>query len=352
LRKGFGARKLRGTARTDGSINLSWSSREAGVRQTESSPDGIEYRELRRTDVPSFEKVVLQGTGRFERATGLEQLASSQLQPLERRSTWALLTLIRKVGNAIGVVPNLTFVAVSQGEVLGTASVILFPRTGYILGVVTDPSARRRGIATHLLEQTRLAAQRRGRSWLALDVESENEAAISLYEKLGFQEKARFSWYAGEPPATTATLVGAAKEVPESRMDNVISWVAHGQVPAIRDALPATRRRLSHFEIVTKPPGSPVKTWELSSSGQTLAVVRASYIPIIRTGYAIPASLDPGIPGDSLTSLMGPVTVWLRSLGAARMMVTLPEPADRWTPPLTALGLTKVVSTTFMLRRV
>ncbi len=301
-------------------------------------------------DVPSFEKVVLQGIGKFERATGLDQVAATQFQSLESRSNWALITFVRKLGDVLGMAPNLTFVGVSQGQVLGTASIILLHKTGYIMGVATDPSARRRGIATHLLEQAHLAAQKRGRAWLALDVESENEAAARVYQRLGYREKAVFSWYTGQPPVMNANVTGIVNEVPNSRMGEVASWVAHNQTPAIHEAFPATKRRLSHFEIVTKLPGSPVKTWELSGSGRTAAVVRGSYLPAIKAGYVIPASPDQALPADSLVALLTPAASWLRSLGATRMVVPIPEPTDSYTPTMAALGLTKAVSTALMIR--
>ena len=306
----------------------------------------IEYRELRRADFPSFEKVMLQSVGALERATGLDQLGLAQLQPLSHRSIWTLFTLIRALGRA----PIRIFVGVDRGQVLGTASVLFLPSAGYIVGVATDSAARGRGIATHLLERTHILAQRKSKSWLLLDVDSENETAIRVYRRLGYEERARFCWYVGSTPTTSANPAGTATEVDRSEMSEVAAWVDRNQPPAIRDPMPATRRRLSHFEIILRLPRTPARTWKLSSSGQTTAVMRGSYLPTVRTGYVIPAAWDPALSGDSLLSLVTPAVSWIRSLGATRTVIVVSDPPGAWEPAMAVLGLPKVVSSTLMVR--
>lgn len=318
----------------------------AGDLRMERDTSTIEYRELRRADLPSFEKVMLQGLSEWERATGLGQVSVAQLQSLHHRGIWTLFTFIRALGRA----PIHIFVGVDRGQVLGTASVLLLPNAGYIVGVVTDSAARGRGIATHLLEQTHLVAQRKGKPWLLLDVDSGNTTAIRMYRRLGYEERARFGWYVGPTPAASANLAGTVTEVDRSQMSEVAAWVDRSRPPAIRDPVPATGRRLSHFEIITRLPRTPIMTWRLSSSGQTTAVVRGSYLPSVRTGYVIPAAWDSVLPRDSLLSLVTPVVGWIRSLGARQTVVVVSDPPGAWEPVMAALGLPKAVSSTLMVR--
>jgi len=287
-----------------------------------------------------------QGLGAWEQATGLDQVSVAQFQSLRHRSIWTFFAFMRALDRA----PIRFFVAVDRGEVLGTASVLLLPNVGYIVGVVTDSAVRGRGIATHLLEQTHLVAQRKGKSWLALDVDSENVTAIRVYRRLGYEARARFGWYAGATPTMGADSSGAATEVQRSQMSEVAAWVDRSRPPAIRDPMPATGRRLSHFEIFFRMPRTPTRTWRLSTSGQTTAVVRGSYLPTVRTGYLIPAAWDSALPADSLLSLVTQVVSWVRSLGATRTVVVVSDPPGAWEQAIAALGLPKVVSSTLMVR--
>ncbi len=313
--------------------------------------DAVEYRELKRSDLASFQKVVVQGLGALEHAAGLEQLAITQFKSLEKRGTWILFSLLRSVGDRIGLVPFQIYVGANGSTVLGTATVIPFKNTGYVLGVATDSAARGRGIATNLLEMIERSAQKKGIPWLALDVEAENETAIRLYKKLGYTEAARFSWYTGSnsPPSDSNN---EANEVPESEMKEVASWVANNQLPDIHKVFPATRNRFSHLEIIVRPSKSPTKTWKVTSSGEIVTVVRSSYLSLSKTGYIIPAAWNPNLPEESAISLISPVTAWLKSLGAAQIVVVISEPAGSWATALSSLDFKTAVSSILMIKSI
>lgn len=317
---------------------------------TKQGSQAMEYRELRRSDLPSFERVVLQSMGEIERATGLDQASISLYQSLRGRGTWTLFTILRSLGGTLGLAPNRIFVGVERGKVLGTATVIMLSDTGYLVGVATDSSARGRGIATHVLEQVRISSQKRGQRWLALDVESENEPAIRVYRRLGYEERARFSWYVGPTPAMEEVPAGAVREVHKSRVKEVAAWVARKQPPGVREPFPATPRRLSHLELITRTPRSPMKTWELSSSGQTVAVVRGSYLQLPKTGFVILPTWDAALPMNSPPSLIAPAANWFRSLGASRTVVIVPDSLGAWEQAMTGLGLRRATSSLLMVR--
>jgi ribosomal protein S18 acetylase RimI-like enzyme len=62
------------------------------------------------------------------------------------------------------------------------------PGAVYVDALATTPRARRRGVATALVEATVREARLAGREWLALETETTNEAARALYRGLGFEE--------------------------------------------------------------------------------------------------------------------------------------------------------------------
>jgi ribosomal protein S18 acetylase RimI-like enzyme len=310
------------------------------------SPSAIEYRELRRADLASFDDVMLQGLGELERATGLDQLATTQFKALHRVPIWALFAFLR----AIGRPPIRIFVGADQNRVLGIASLVLLQKAGYILGVATDSSARGRGIATTLLERLSLEARRNGRPWVALDVESDNETALRVYKRLGFEERAKFGWYVGPSTAPSIDPSGTVAKVPRSQIREVAAWVDSNLSPAIREPLPATPRRFSHLELMTRAPGSLSKTWQLSSFNKTRAVVRGFYVPAVKTCYALPVICDPALTSESLLALLASAVGWARSLGAARTVATVSDPAGELESVMATLGLRRAVSTALMIR--
>lgn len=69
-------------------------------------------------------------------------------------------------------------------------------RNGYILMLYVLPHHRRQGIATALLETAQTWAKVRGDRQIGLQVFANNQAAISLYRKLGYQTE---SWWLTKP---------------------------------------------------------------------------------------------------------------------------------------------------------
>jgi ribosomal protein S18 acetylase RimI-like enzyme len=66
------------------------------------------------------------------------------------------------------------------------------PENAHVLGIVglaVAPGARRRGVASALLAAAEQLARTRGTRKLSLRVLSTNEAAMCLYERLGFQRE-------------------------------------------------------------------------------------------------------------------------------------------------------------------
>ena len=318
----------------------------AGGRSVNRDYGLIEYRELRRSDIPSFEGVMRQGLGELERATGLDRLSEEQAGYLQRRTVWTLFSVTRRLGLApIGI-----YVGADKGRVLGTASVVLLPNAGYVMGVATDLESRGHGIATALLEVIHAVIRRKGRPWSALDVESDNETAIRVYKRLRYEEKARYGWYVGTAPDASGTPARQATEVGDARMKEAAAWVDRNRPSSVREPLPATRQRLSHFEVVTRMSGAPAKTWNLASSGRIEGVVRASYLPTIQVGYVIPSAWDPSLPEESMLSLLDMPMRWIRGLGANRVVVIVPDPAGPWERTVLGYGLRKAVSSTLMTR--
>lgn len=79
-------------------------------------------------------------------------------------------------------------VAREEGEILGIASMYCVFDEGQIMNIAVDPVFRRRGVGKSLLDRLcKIAVERKCVS-LVLEVALDNESAISLYEKCGFEK--------------------------------------------------------------------------------------------------------------------------------------------------------------------
>lgn len=84
------------------------------------------------------------------------------------------------------------------GKVLGYAGLHVVLDEGYINNVAVSPDDRRQGIARRLVEvYCRFGEERL--AFLTLEVRASNEAAIALYERLGFVPEGRRKAYYEKP---------------------------------------------------------------------------------------------------------------------------------------------------------
>lgn len=140
----------------------------------------ITYRRMRREDVPFISRLE-------EETFSMPWSAESFLRMIEQEDT-------------------AYFVAEEDGRILGGCGLLLIAGEGNITNVVVAPGARRRGVATGLLTYLMEEGDRSGLTAYTLEVRVSNEAAIGLYEKLGFvSEGVRPRFY--EKPTEDALIM-------------------------------------------------------------------------------------------------------------------------------------------------
>ena len=83
---------------------------------------------------------------------------------------------------------------------LGTA--VVFFRKGTkvarLYSIATHAEARGKGVGSALLEASEQLARRRGCKVLRLEVRTDNDAAIRLYDRLGYERIGRYARYYGD----------------------------------------------------------------------------------------------------------------------------------------------------------
>jgi ribosomal protein S18 acetylase RimI-like enzyme len=90
------------------------------------------------------------------------------------------------------VTKHIALVAEEDDRILGTVYAnTASDHFGYVFGLYTRPDARRRGVARALMRAMAAVLQEAGRRYVVLSVDTPNEKARALYERLGFEDAAR-----------------------------------------------------------------------------------------------------------------------------------------------------------------
>lgn len=100
---------------------------------------------------------------------------------------------IRAIPEKERVQPGLFFVAVEDGEVIGTTMAGYDGHRGWLYAVVVKPSHRGRGIGAALVKKAEQALEERGCVKLNLQVRDGNHGAVSFYDRLGYAVEPRVS---------------------------------------------------------------------------------------------------------------------------------------------------------------
>ena len=80
------------------------------------------------------------------------------------------------------------FSAKKDGEFIGHAGMIIVLDEAHVYNIAVSPDARRHGVGKALVDAMKAECEKRGALTLMLEVRASNAAAISLYEKCGFEK--------------------------------------------------------------------------------------------------------------------------------------------------------------------
>lgn len=91
------------------------------------------------------------------------------------------------------------FVAKNQQEVVGTVTVVEENKILWVTALATEPSHQGQGIGSALLAFAKAEGQRMVCEAVMLDVEIDNDKALSVYEKAGFKPIIQVDYYVKTP---------------------------------------------------------------------------------------------------------------------------------------------------------
>jgi ribosomal-protein-alanine N-acetyltransferase len=91
------------------------------------------------------------------------------------------------------------FVAVKSGEYIGHGGFTTVLDECYITNIAVSPKHRRKGVGTAILLKMIDDCKQKNAAFLTLEVRDSNKAAISLYEKYGFEVSGRRKNFYSDP---------------------------------------------------------------------------------------------------------------------------------------------------------
>lgn|GEM_PF-310888 len=87
------------------------------------------------------------------------------------------------------------YIAKRQGEIVGTVTAVESGKKLWVTALATDPAYQGQGIATALLAFVQAEGERRASESVMLEVEIDNDKALSVYEKAGFKPILQVDYY-------------------------------------------------------------------------------------------------------------------------------------------------------------
>ena len=217
-----------------------------------------------------------------------------------------------------------------DGRLVGTTLLTFPPRSVYISMVVTDPSVRRRGHATALLEQARSCARTMRRTYLVLDVLADNAPARALYEgKLGYRPLRETSFMTREQPTTMGPVPPklAAAIRPWRRSDNdPLVAVARRRLPLeVAEVLPVPKHLLGGSRTGDRILGSESATWVVDRGAGPEAVISATSSPDADAGHLSDPIISESTDPTLAAALVRTAAAWCGARGRIRVLSSVPR---------------------------
>ncbi len=237
------------------------------------------------------------------------------------------------------------FVIEADGHLAATTLLTFTPTTGYVSMVMVDDPYRRRGYAKKLLETAARETRRAGRSWVVLDVLSDNAPAKHLYDEIGYRTLATMTFQTVDFAETVPTgpappLPPGIRPLAKSDGDR-LTQISDDERPAeYRKILPAYPRQFFVSPFVAMGLESDTEAWVIDRGRGAEGFVRATTSPATEAGNLTAPLIGPDVPPELATQLVKYATDWVRRRKVTRVATEIPEHAVRGIAALASVGFT------------
>ena len=261
------------------------------------------------------------------------------LRRTERPMVRFIVGLARLFGRPIFVM----FVVDLNGRVMGTTLLSFTREAGYVSGVVVDSTVRRQGHARAMLAACDETCRRYHRPYVVLDVLAQNDPAIQLYDRWGYQPLRDQFWMArplGSGAPSIPPPSGTTRIRPFQPSDGVPLAAAENALmpPEVRAVVP---RHPDEF----RPPGvsqslleSQTSSWVAEVDGRPVGFLAASVSRLMEAGNLS----SPVFRGDAsetvMQDLLGTALRWAEAQGVPRIVTGIAQHQLPARPVLEAAG--------------
>ncbi|MBA4138584.1 MAG: GNAT family N-acetyltransferase [Opitutus sp.] len=159
-------------------------------------------------------------------------------------------------------------VAVLDGEPVAVGLIARRGWTSRLAGMAVVATARKRGVGQALVNQLLDEAKARGERTMVLEVIEQNESAVKLYERSGFQIVRRLTGHGGKPEVPARAVPPMLEEIDARELARLVS--EHG--------LPDLPWQLSAETIAHATP--PAVAWRLGPAALLLSNPAADVVAI------------------------------------------------------------------------
>jgi ribosomal protein S18 acetylase RimI-like enzyme len=229
-----------------------------------------------------------------------------------------------------------------DGRVAGT-TLVNFPReTAYLSYVIVDSSLRRQGHAQSMLRAADELARKYHRTYVTLDVLSQNEPAVRLYERWGYQPLRDQLWlvraFSPEsplPPPSGTTLIRPyqARDGPVlAELDNAL------MSPEVRRVLPRHVRDFRTAEMTGGVLQSDTRSWVTEIDGRPVGFLQSTVSRLMDAANLSSPLFGADVPDSVARDLFLTALRWTESQRAPRVLTQVSEHQWRRRPLLDSLG--------------
>jgi GNAT superfamily N-acetyltransferase len=228
------------------------------------------------------------------------------------------------------------------GRVMGTTLLNFTPEAGYVSGVVVDTSVRRQGHAMAMIRACDDLSRKYHRSYVALDVLAQNDPAIRLYDRLGYQPLRDQAWMSREfspdhplpaPSGTTRIRPYVKSDAPVLvELDNAL------MPPEVRKVLPRHRGDFQVPGIARSVLQSEIMSWVAEVNGRPAGFLQSSVSHLMQAANLSSPLFGGDVPDAVARDLLLTALRWTESQKVPRVLTQVSEHQWARRPLLESLG--------------
>ncbi|MGC2289754.1 MAG: GNAT family N-acetyltransferase [Thermoplasmata archaeon] len=234
-----------------------------------------------------------------------------------------------------------------DGHVAGTTLLNFTPDAGYLSGIVVDAPVRHQGHAQSMLRSAEDLCRRYRRRNAVLDVTADNDPALRLYGRWGYQPLRDSHWISrpfGPEAPPLPPLTGAVRVRPFRPSDAPALAQADNALmpPEVRAVL---RRHPTDFRVPAVARSvlqTDLESWVVDLDGRPAGFLRASVSRLMEAANLSSPLFRGDVPEPVMHDMLVTALQWIERRKVPRVVMEVADHQSRARPVLDALGFSEV----------